>query len=244
MDVLLLALKHIVHLVEIMSTVLNVPLTHHIHLEQEEGDDGPITSGSISSRNDPNYCHALVLDRNRSFRCLDESSYSICYDTDYTGGVMDGRVGEHSSYKVPIDRVMDDSEAWGDDPYTHHSQYALCLLRQDILLLCLDCGMNPSDLWPPEAMLLNIYSLKRFLEWQLRLKSTVEDNDPRSLPFMEEGSLSSGSESSNPPLPRGTALNNATSSRRCGVLLIDAHIEKYKMIDAVRKAITTDSRLL
>lgn len=249
MDVLILALTHIAHLVDTVSSVLNIPLMNPIHLEEGNGSTSP--SISISSRTNPNVSYALVQDRNpASVRCLDESSYSVCCETDYAGGMIDKIVVALSDKGDPLRNAIDDS-TWG----RHHSRYGLHLLQQDVLLLCLDCGMAPSDLWPPEALLLNISSLQRFLDCHILLShSKVGDSDlqlqhdSETMPFMEESSSSSGTHVlSGSELffhdksLSSEALSNASSSRRSSSsrLVLEAHLEKYQMIAAVRKAMSS-----
>jgi hypothetical protein len=218
-----------------------------IHLEEGSGSTSP--SISISSRTNPNVSYALVQDRNpTSVRCLEESSYSICCETDYAGGMTDKIVVALSDKGDPLRNAIDDS-TWG----RHHSRYGLHLLQQDVLLLCLECGMVPSDLWPPEALLLTISSLQHFLDCHIILlsHSKVGDSDlqlqhdSKTMPFIEESSLSSGTH-----LLSGSelifhdkslsseALSNA-SSRRSSSRVLEAHLEKYQMIAAVRKAMSS-----
>lgn len=253
LDVLVLALNHIAHLVDIASSVLNVPLMHpihhhHHHLEEDDGYRSTSSSSSISSRTDPDVCHALVQHQNPTSvpRCLDESSYSICYETtksDYVGQVMGKTVVAHSGKGDPLDNAVDGS-TWG----RRHSRYGLHLLQQDVLLLCLDCGMTPSDLWPPEALLLNIYALQRFLECHLPLPhSKVGDSDLQlqhdsdTMSSMEERSSSVSSSEfmfHDKPLLPSEALSNTPNRNR----VLEAHTEKYQMIDAVRKAMSSIHR--
>ena len=39
---------------------------------------------------------------------------------------------------------------------------ALHLLQSDVVALCLQAGVEPSDMWPPEAMILNLLVLEEY----------------------------------------------------------------------------------
>ena len=152
-------------------------------------------------------------------RNLDESSYSICYDATTYGA---------------LDRV-----AYSDrgivSPGSHSSRFALNLLRENVLLLCIDCGMNPHDLWPPEALLLNLYTFQRFIEIQLRSKSIgtelFEDNTEAN---KAGSSVSSESFAFYKQMPDIRSIASTMS-------VVESHIERYEIINAVRKAIDQSS---
>lgn len=246
LDVLILTLTHIAHLVDTVSSILNAPLMHPIHLEEGGGSTSP--SISISSRTNPNVYYALVQDRDpKSVRCLDESSYSVCCETDYAGRMIDKIVVARSDKGEHHLNAIDDSCTWG----RHHSRYGLHLLQQDVILLCLDCGMAPSNLWPPEALLLNISSLQRFLECDILLShSNAGDSDlqlqhdSETMAFMEDSSsfcgthILSGSESIFHYKSLSSETLSNAPSRRSSSRVFEAHKDKYLLIDAVRKAMS------
>jgi hypothetical protein len=179
------AVSHIAHLVDALSGILNVVLPHPLYPFEA-------TDCLVSAQHDlraraqvRGSCYSLapatLMNDRTHFRDFDWAtlhelsncrSDSVHHRREAAAGVAapqsGGKVASgHPAfqYELPVVLQAKDGERRGAE-YSLNPNFptALALLQADIVALCLRAGLRAEDLWPPEAMLLNLSLLSRHCE--------------------------------------------------------------------------------
>lgn len=136
-----MALSHIAHLVDALSSALNIPLLHPIVMVSA-------TECMISPHYNLTACYSLSPVTHLNTRAKHELFHWL----------TPAEVKKSNSSSAKNDLTSQSSDT---SNYFVNSSFplALTLLQADIIALCLRAGLSPDSVWPPQAMLLNLHEL-------------------------------------------------------------------------------------
>jgi hypothetical protein len=153
-DAVIAALIHVVHLTDSVSTSLNIPLPHKLH---PFALNGPLISPQFAADALYPLLPVTIQSNRNSIRGFTWKSIN----TLRKAGLQECTRPDHTLLN-PIGEQMDFPE------HTPNPIFAqtMVLLQADILALCIQSGIKADDLFPPQAMLLNLNRLQQHCEQQ------------------------------------------------------------------------------
>eukprot|EP01039_Chlorochromonas_danica_P003007 gene3007-3281_t len=138
-DALRMALCHTVHLTDALSAALHITLPHRLYPFQPMG---PL----ISPQNSATDVYAILPIEMPSNRDSLRDFQWITIEDIGQYHMQDSSSNSSSSSQYSINENF---------------QQAFSLLCVDILVLCVGVGLTPADLFPPQALLLNLHLIER-----------------------------------------------------------------------------------
>ena len=238
MDAVATAVGHIAHLVDAIAAVLNVPLPHP--LRPYEAND------CIVSAQHDLWAQAHASQRGLQGLSLVPARVGVlpsqhtqqARDFDWTpikdlthSVVASKPITTSSNRSNPASTQHPGAvPAYTVNP---HFSRALVLLQADIIMLCLRAGLVEEDLWPAEAMLLNLDLLHKHCEGTLQ----------RHLSSCVGGYLTKSAQGSEPLLPAVYGTGDSIQERTITAQTLCSLEDRYGSRELVERASADEAAL-
>ena len=201
-DVVTTAIAHIAHLVDSISSALNITLPHPL-LPFESGECMISAQYDLTARAAVrSCCYSLapatfvnmnIRTKYRDFdwtpleevlQPVDSTSREHNNAANPSRDVFGNQVNAAGGTNTNKNDKGEDGEEIGRYVPNPAFPAALMLLQANVVALSIRVGMKPERLWPPEALLLNLHELRCYCESQVPLNN-LEAN-PNTLPASNE----------------------------------------------------------